>query len=80
MALPIATLVWASIVESAPIGLYGFPPSSHATARLKTCLKMLGKIKNDKMRSSINSLNKNDINNLKSALTLSGLQIKNHII
>ena len=60
--------------------IYGFPPSSHATARLKTCLKMLGKIKNDKMRSSINSLNKNDINNLKSALTLSGLQIKNHII
>ena len=30
--------------------VYGAPPGSHATARLKTCLKLLGKLENDRVR------------------------------
>ena len=54
--------------------IYGTNPASYATARLKTCLKLLGKIPNDKMRSSMNSLNNIEINNLKAAMTLAGIK------
>ena len=49
-------------------------PSSYATARLKTCLKLIGKIPNDKMRNTMNPLNKIEIDNLKKAISLAGIK------
>ena len=54
--------------------IYGTKPASYATARLKTCLKLIGKIPNDKMRSSMNPLNETEINNLKKAISLAGIK------
>ena len=54
--------------------IYGTMPASYATARLKTCLKLIGKIPNDKMRSTMNPLNKIEIDNLKTAISLAGLK------
>ena len=57
--------------------IYGTMPASYATARLKTCLKLLGKIPSDKMRSAMEPLNKIEIENLKKAISLAGLKINN---
>ena len=54
--------------------IYGTMPSSYATARLKTCLKLIGKIPNDKMRNTMNPLNKIEIDNLKKAISLAGIK------
>ena len=53
--------------------VYGVPPGSHATARLKTCLKLLGKLENDRMRPPIGPLDGAERRMLREALELSGL-------
>ena len=58
--------------------IYGTMPASYATARLKTCLKLLGKIPSDKMRSAMEPLNKIEIENLKKAISLAGLKINSN--
>ena len=58
--------------------IYGTSPSGYATARLKTCLKLLGKIPRDKMRSAMEPLNNIEIENLKKAISLAGLKLNNY--
>ena len=53
--------------------VYGIPPGSHATARLKTCLKLLGKLENDRVRPPIGPLDGAEREMLREALELSGL-------
>ena len=53
--------------------VYGIPPGSHATARLKTCLKLLGKLENDRVRPPIGPLDGTERQMLREALELSGL-------
>lgn len=53
--------------------IYGTKPAGYATARLKTCLKLIGKIPNDKMRNAMEPLNKVEIENLKKAISSAGL-------
>ena len=53
--------------------VYGVPPGSHATARLKTCLKMLGKLENDRVRPPIGPLDETERTMLREALERSGL-------
>ena len=48
--------------------IYGTPPGMHATARLKTCLKLLGRIENDRMRPPIGPLPASEVDMLKKAL------------
>ena len=53
--------------------VYGAPPGSHATARLKTCLKLLGKLENDRVRPPAGPLDDAEREMLHAALERSGL-------
>ena len=53
--------------------VYGVPPGSHATARLKTCLEMLGKLESDRVRPPIGPLDEAERAMLREALERSGL-------
>ena len=53
--------------------VYGIPPGSHATARLKTCLNLLGKLENDRVRPPIGPLDGAEREMLREALRQSGL-------
>src|SRR5690606_822700 len=53
--------------------IYGTSPGGYANARLKTCLKLLGRLKNDAVRAPICSLPKTEINLLEAALKAAGL-------
>jgi 4-hydroxy-tetrahydrodipicolinate synthase len=53
--------------------VYGTAPGHLATARLKTCLKLLGKIECDAMRLPIGPLSEGEVANLRLALSESGL-------
>ena len=56
--------------------VYGFPPGSHATARLKTCLNLLGKLENDRVRPPIGPLDDAEREMLREALEQSGLLLR----
>jgi 4-hydroxy-tetrahydrodipicolinate synthase len=49
--------------------VYGASPGSHANARLKACLQLLGKIPNRSMRPPISSLSAVEVNRLEDALS-----------
>lgn len=53
--------------------IYGTPPACHATARLKTCLRLLGRLKCDSVRPPIGALSSAEESRLISALILAGL-------
>ncbi len=53
--------------------IYGTPPGSHATARLKTCLKLLGRLKDDRVRPPIGPLPAEEVTMLRSVLGAAGL-------
>jgi 4-hydroxy-tetrahydrodipicolinate synthase len=53
--------------------IYGTHPSSHANARLKTCLKHLGKLDNDAVRLPIGPLSADEVALLEAALADAGL-------
>lgn len=53
--------------------IYGRPPGGRATARLKTCLKLLGRLDNDRVRPPIGALDSDEIIALKQALATAGL-------
>jgi len=53
--------------------IYGTAPSGYATARLKTCLKLLGRIPNDLMRQPIEPLSSTEVNALSRALADAGV-------
>jgi 4-hydroxy-tetrahydrodipicolinate synthase len=48
--------------------IYGVPPGSHATARLKTCLKLLGRLRHDAVRPPVGPLEAEEVNLLRDAL------------
>lgn len=48
--------------------IYGTPPGGHATARLKTCLKFVGKLRCDRARPPIGALDEAEIAMLRDAL------------
>ena len=53
--------------------IYGTAPGYHATARLKACLKLLGKLPNDQVRAPIERLPASEIEWLSKVLESSGL-------
>ncbi|MFA5487658.1 MAG: dihydrodipicolinate synthase family protein [Candidimonas sp.] len=53
--------------------IYGASPGGYANARLKTCLKLLGRLKNDAVRSPIPALPKSEIAMLEQAMKAAGL-------
>lgn len=53
--------------------IYGTHPGGHATARIKTCLKILGRLDNDAARPPIGSLDDDERAMLNEALRQSGL-------
>lgn len=53
--------------------IYGTPPACHATARLKTCLRLLGRLECDTVRPPIGALGSDEESRLISALILAGL-------
>lgn len=48
--------------------IYGARPSGHATARLKTCLKLMGQLECDVMRPPIRALDADEVARLQAAL------------
>jgi len=48
--------------------IYGTPPGGHATARLKTCLKLLGRLRSDLTRLPMGPLEEGEIEMLRLAL------------
>ena len=73
-----AAVKYHNIIYPLAKSIYGTHPSGYATARLKTCLKLLGKIPSDKMRSTMEPLNNIEIENLKKAISLAGLKLNNY--
>ena len=53
--------------------IYGTPPNGHATARLKTCLKLLGRLPHDATRAPIGPLPLEEVKALEQALAAAGL-------
>lgn len=53
--------------------IYGTPPGYHATARLKACLKLLGRLSDDQVRPPITRLPASDVERLRWTLGASGL-------
>ena len=54
--------------------IYGTPPGGHAAARLKACLKLLGRLENDRVRPPIGPLADDEVEMLKGALAAVGLR------
>ncbi len=52
------------VIYPLALAIYGTPPSYHATARLKACLKLLGKIPDDRVRPPIERLSAGEIERL----------------
>lgn len=53
--------------------IYGRPPGGRATARLKTCLKLLGRLDDDRVRPPIGPLDADEVKALAKALETAGL-------
>ncbi|HWK43469.1 MAG TPA: dihydrodipicolinate synthase family protein [Stellaceae bacterium] len=53
--------------------VYGVAPGGHATARLKTCMRLLGRWPSDRMRPPIGPLGEAEVAMLADALRLAGL-------
>lgn len=53
--------------------IYGTPPANLATARLKTCLKLLGRLDCDAMRLPVGPLPESEVDALRRALTKAGV-------
>ena len=53
--------------------IYGRDPASHATARLKTCLKLIGVLESDRVRPPLGKLDIDEVKALQKALDQAGL-------
>lgn len=62
------------IIQPLANAIYGAPPGLRATARLKACLKLLGRIPSDTVRPPIGPLDAAEIDRLKAGLDAAGLQ------
>lgn len=63
-------------IQPLATAIYGARPSGHASARLKTCLKLLGKLEHDTMRPPIGPLPPDEVAMLRAVLVGSGLLIE----
>lgn len=70
--LPRARL-WNERIYPLAKAIYGTAPGGHANARLKTCLKLLGKLDNDRMRPPMGPLPEAEVAMLARALHAAGL-------
>ena len=62
-------------IQPLATAIYGTRPSGHANARLKTCLKLLGKLEYDTVRPPIGPLPTAEVEMLRAALVEAGLQV-----
>jgi 4-hydroxy-tetrahydrodipicolinate synthase len=62
------------VIQPLANAIYGTPPGSHAAARLKTCLKILGRLPTDQMRPPFGSLGRDEVTRLERALGAAGLR------
>jgi 4-hydroxy-tetrahydrodipicolinate synthase len=53
--------------------IYGTPPGGHATARLKTCLRLLRRIPNDATKPPVGPLGEAEVAMLRDALAEAGV-------
>ncbi len=53
--------------------IYGTPPANYANARLKTCLKLLGRLDCDAVRPPVGPLSEAEITRLRQALVVAGI-------
>ena len=63
-------------IQPLAAAVYGTRPGGHASARLKTCLKLLGKLERDTMRPPIGPLPSDEVAMLRAALVESGLLVE----
>ena len=64
---------WNDRIYPLAKAVYGTAPGGHATARLKTCLKLLGRIPDDRMRAPMGPLPDDEVAMLRTALQAAGL-------
>jgi 4-hydroxy-tetrahydrodipicolinate synthase len=64
---------WNNRIYPLAKAIYGTAPGGHANARLKTCLKLLGKLDNDRMRPPMGPLADDEVQMLQQALFAAGL-------
>ncbi|MBM3601911.1 MAG: dihydrodipicolinate synthase family protein [Alphaproteobacteria bacterium] len=65
-----------AIIQPLAYAIYGTAPGFYATARLKACLKLLGRIPHDSTRPPIGPLPREEIARLGAALTAAGLAVR----
>jgi len=65
---------WNDRIYPLAKAVYGTAPGGHASARLKTCLKLLGRIPDDRMRAPMGPLPASEVAMLRAALKAAGLQ------
>lgn len=53
--------------------IYGTAPPGYATARLKACLKLMGRLEHDTMRAPIRALDERELAQLRAALATAGV-------
>jgi 4-hydroxy-tetrahydrodipicolinate synthase len=62
------------VIQPLANAIYGTPPGVYAAARLKTCLKVLGRLPNDLMRPPLGALGLDEVARLEQALSAAGLR------
>ena len=68
-----AALAVHRVIQPLAYAIYGAPPGGYATARLKACLKLLGRLPCDAVRPPLGSLGATEIAGLRDALAAAGL-------
>lgn len=61
------------VVQPLAVAIYGAPPGSYATARLKSCLKLLGRLPCDAVRPPMGKLDPAEVARLRAALDVAGV-------
>ncbi len=64
---------WNDRIQPLAKAVYGTAPGGYATARLKTCLKLLGRIPSDAMRAPMGPLPPEEVGMLRRALHAAGM-------
>ena len=69
-----AARAWNARIYPLAKAIYGSAPGGHANARLKTCLKLLGRLANDTMRAPMGPLPEREVAMLRQALRDAGYE------
>lgn len=64
-----------AIVYPLAKAIYGTAPAGHATARLKTCLRLLGRLESDAVRAPLSPVRGAELDMLRAALGQAGLKV-----